>query len=68
MIAGGGAEVAQQVLHPLHHVLATSRNGLMNNLRVGEHQVCRADSIQELAQIKHQLMLLVLIQTSLQPY
>ena len=35
----------------------------MNNLRVGEHQVCRADGIQELAQIKHQLMLLVLIQT-----
>ena len=51
------------MLNPLHHVLATSRNGLMNNLRVGEHQVCRADGIQELAQIKHQLMLLVFIQT-----
>src|SRR5260370_19436020 len=51
------------MLHPLHHILATSRNGLMNNLRVGEHQVCWADGIQELAQVKHQLMLLVLIQT-----
>src|SRR5437667_12674171 len=51
------------MLNPLHHVLATSRNGLMNNLRVGAHQVCRADGIQELAQIKHQLMLLVLIET-----
>ena len=53
----------KQMLHTFHQVLTTTRNRLMDHLRIGEGKVGRADSIQELAQIEGQLAFLFFIQT-----
>ena len=58
-----GFKIAQQVLRAVHQILTAALDRFVDDLRIGEQEIARADRVDELAQVELQLALLSDIET-----